>query len=50
MAELPEAFQRSFAAEGIEAPCHTMESDIRGGLLRMVETCDLVVTARPRRS
>lgn len=46
LAELPEAFQRSLAAEGIKAPCHTMESDIRGELLRMVETCDLVVTGR----
>lgn len=46
IAELPEAFQRSLAAEGVEAPCHTVESDIRGELLRMVETCDLVVTGR----
>lgn len=46
IAELPEAFQQSFAAEGVEAPCHTMQSDIRGELLRMVETCDVVVTGR----
>jgi nucleotide-binding universal stress UspA family protein len=46
IAELPEAFQRSLAAEGMEAACHTMESDVRGELLHMVETCDLVVTGR----
>jgi nucleotide-binding universal stress UspA family protein len=46
IAELPEAFQRSLAAEGVEAPCHMMESDVRSELLRLVETCDLVVTGR----
>ena len=46
IAELPEAFRRSLAADGVEAPCHTIESDIRDELLRMVETCDLVVTGR----
>jgi nucleotide-binding universal stress UspA family protein len=46
IAGLPESFQRSLAAEGVEARCHMMELDIRGELLRMVETCDLVVTGR----
>jgi nucleotide-binding universal stress UspA family protein len=46
IAELPEAFQKSLAADGVEAPCHTIESDIRDELLRMVETCDLVITGR----
>ncbi len=46
IAELPEIFQRSLAAEGVEAPCCTMKADVRGELLRMIETCDLVVTGR----
>lgn len=46
IAELPGAFQRFLAAEGVEAPCHTIESDVRGELLSRVETCDLVVTGR----
>jgi nucleotide-binding universal stress UspA family protein len=46
IAELPDVFQRSLAAEGVEARCHTMESDVRSELLRVVETCDLVITGR----
>lgn len=46
IAELPALFQRSLADAGMEAPCLTMEADVRGGLLRMIETCDLVVTGR----
>lgn len=46
IAELPEVFRRSLAEEGIDAACSTMEADVRDGLLRMIETCDLVVTGR----
>ncbi len=46
IAELPTAFRSAVASQGIEAPCSTIEGDIRGGLLRMIETCDLVVTGR----
>lgn len=46
IAELPETFQRSFVAEGMDAPCCILETDIRAELLRMIETCDLVVTGR----
>lgn len=46
IAELPALFQQSLAEAGMEAPCSTLEADVRGGLLRMIETCDLVVTGR----
>lgn len=46
IAELPDLFQRTLADEGMDAVCSTMEDDVRGGLLRMIETCDLVVTGR----
>jgi len=46
IAELPALFERSLADLGMQGVCSTMESDIRGGLLRMIETCDLVVTGR----
>jgi nucleotide-binding universal stress UspA family protein len=46
IADLPALFRRSLADEGMEACCATMEADVRGGLLRMIETCDLVVTGR----
>ncbi len=44
VAELPALFRRSFADMGMEAPCLTLKTDVRDGLLRMIETCDLVVT------
>jgi len=46
IAELPALFERSMAEAGMQTVCSTMESDVRGGLLRMIETCDLVVTGR----
>lgn len=46
IAELPEVFRRAVADEGMDAVCATMEADVRDGLLRMIETCDLVVTGR----
>lgn len=46
IAELPDVFRQSLAEEGMHAVCSTMEDDVRGGLLRMIETCDLVVTGR----
>lgn len=46
IAELPALFQRSLADAGMQAVCSTMEADVRGGLLRMIETCDLVVAGR----
>ena len=46
IAELPDEFQRSLADEGMDAVCATMEDDVRDGLLRMIESCDLVVTGR----
>ncbi|MDP2331184.1 MAG: universal stress protein [Reyranella sp.] len=46
VARLPEAFQRSLAEQGLEAPCSVIETDVRGNLLREIETCDLVVTGR----
>jgi nucleotide-binding universal stress UspA family protein len=46
IAELPDLFQRSLADEGMDAVCSTMGDDVRAGLLRMIETCDLVVTGR----
>lgn len=46
IAELPDVFRRSLADEGMDAACSTMEADVRDGLLRMIETCDLVVTGR----
>jgi nucleotide-binding universal stress UspA family protein len=46
IAELPGLFQRSLADAGMPAVCSTLEGDVRGGLLRMIETCDLVVTGR----
>jgi nucleotide-binding universal stress UspA family protein len=46
IAELPALFQRCLADEGMEASCSTIESDVRGALLRTIETCDLVVTGR----
>lgn len=46
IAELPGEFRRSLADEGLTADCATMEANVRDGLLRMIETCDLVVTGR----
>ena len=46
IAELPALFQRSLADAGMEVSCLTLEVDVRVGLLRMIETCDLVVTGR----
>ncbi len=46
IAELPALFQRSLADAGIRAACSTLETDIRGELLGMIETCDLVVSGR----
>jgi nucleotide-binding universal stress UspA family protein len=46
IAELPAAFQRSLAEQGLEAPCSMLEDDVRAGLLREMETCDLLVTGR----
>lgn len=46
IAELPALFQRSLAEVGMHAVCSTLEADVRGGMLRMIETCDLVVTGR----
>lgn len=46
IADLPTAFQSAVASEGIEVPCSTIEGDVRGGLLRMIETCDLLITGR----
>lgn len=46
IAELPDVFRRCLADEGMDAECSTMEADVRAGLLRMIETCDLVVTGR----
>lgn len=44
--ELPDEFRRSLANEGMDAHCSLMEANVRDGLLRMIETCDLVVTGR----
>lgn len=44
--ELPDEFRRSLADEGMDAHCSLMEANVRDGLLRMIETCDLVVTGR----
>lgn len=46
VAGLPAAFQRSLAEQGLEAPCSMIEADVRGALLREIQTCDLVVTGR----
>lgn len=46
VAQLPELFERSLAESGMQAACTTINADIRAGLLRIVETCDLVVTGR----
>ncbi len=46
IAELPEIFRQSLADEGMDAICSMMEADVHDGLLRMIETCDLVVTGR----
>ncbi len=46
IAQLPALFQRCLADEGMEASCSTIEADVRDTLLRMIETCDLVVTGR----
>ncbi len=46
IAGLPEAFQRSLAEQGLEAPCSMIEADVRGALLREIQTCDLFVTGR----
>lgn len=46
IAELPAVFQRSFADAGMGASCRTLTADVRDELLRMIETCDLVVTGR----
>lgn len=46
IAGLPAAFQRSLAEQGLEAPCSMIEADVRGALLREIQTCDLVVTGR----
>jgi len=46
IAELPAVFERHLADAGMEAVCSTMEADVRGGLFRMIETSDLVVTGR----
>lgn len=46
VAGLPAAFQRSLAEQGLEAPCSIIEADVRGALLREIQTCDLVVTGR----
>lgn len=46
VAGLPAAFQRSLSEQGLEAPCSMIEADVRGALLREIETCDLVVTGR----
>ena len=44
LADLTSAFQHSTARKEIEAECSTIEGDVRGELLRAIETCDLVVT------
>lgn len=46
VAGLQTAFQRSLAEQGLEAPCSMIEADVRGALLREIQTCDLVVTGR----
>ena len=46
IAELPALFRRSLADAGLRAVCSTLEADVRGGMLGMIETCDLVVTGR----
>ncbi|WP_421998556.1 universal stress protein [Reyranella sp.] len=46
VAALPQAFESSMAAQGLEAPCSVMESDVRSELLQRIETCDLVITGR----
>lgn len=46
IAELPALFKRSLAEAGMRAACSTLEGDVRGAMLRMMETCDLVVTGR----
>lgn len=47
ISQLPALFERSLAQSGMEqVACTTIEGDIRSGLLRMIETCDLVVTGR----
>lgn len=46
IAELPAAFQSFLAEEGMTARCATMTDDVRAGILREIETCDLVVTGR----
>ena len=46
IAELPASFRHAVAEAGLEAPCSMIEADIRNGLLREMEACDLVVTGR----
>ena len=46
IAELPAEFRRCLADAGMEASCLTLKADVRNELLRMIETCDLVVTGR----
>ena len=46
VAGLPAMFERALAESGMHAPCTTLDADIRVGLLRLIETSDLVVTGR----
>jgi nucleotide-binding universal stress UspA family protein len=46
IAEFPVSFERACAAAGVQGHCRTLESDIRVGLLRAIETCDIVVTGQ----
>jgi nucleotide-binding universal stress UspA family protein len=46
IAELPASFESGLAAEGAQASCRVLEADIRDEMLRMTETCDLVVTGQ----
>lgn len=45
-AELPASFERTCAAAGVGASCHTLGGDIRGELIRAIETSDMVVTGQ----
>lgn len=39
-------FEHTCSMEGLVAQCATLEGDVKAGLLRLIETCDLVVTGR----
>lgn len=46
IAELTREFQHACSSGGLAAQCTTLEGDVKAGLLRSIDTCDLAVMGR----